>query len=55
MHADFSCDVHFPDLAPFGLQLNSADTSLQGLKTDLLLVKVEDTDVEVLYYLLLSE
>ena len=55
VYADFDCDVHFPDLAPYGLPLNSADTSLQGLKTDLLLVKVEDTDVEVLYYLLFSE
>ena len=50
MHCDFDCDVHFPDLAPFGLPLNSADKSLEGLKTDFLLVKVEDTDVQVLSY-----
>ena len=49
MHCDFDCDVHFPDLAPFGLPLNSADKSLEGLKTDFLLVKVEDTDVQVLH------
>ena len=48
VHADFDCNVHFPELAPFGLQLNSADTSLRGLKTDLRLVKVEDSDVQVL-------
>lgn len=47
VHADFDCNVHFPDLAPFGLRLNSADTSLKGLKTDLRLVEVEDTDVQV--------
>jgi len=46
VHCDFDCDVHFPDLAPFGLPLNSADKSLEGLKTDFLLVKVEDTDVQ---------
>jgi len=46
VHADFDCDVHFPDLAPFGLPLNSADKSLEGLKTDFLLVKVEDADVQ---------
>ena len=49
MHCDFDCDVHFPDLAPFGLLLNSTDKSLEGLKTDFLLVKVEDTDVQVLH------
>ena len=48
VHADFNCDVHFPDLAPFGFPINSANTNLEGLQTDLKLVPVEDDDVQVL-------
>ena len=48
VYADFDCDVHFPDLAPYGLPLNSADTSLEGIETNLKLVEVEDQDVQVL-------
>ena len=48
MYADFDCDVHFPDLAPYGLPPNSADTSLEGIETNLKLVEVEDQDVQVL-------
>ena len=48
VYADFDCDVHFPDLAPYGLPLNSADTSLEGIETNLKLVEVEDPDVQVL-------
>ena len=48
MYADFDCDVHFPDLAPYGLPLNSADTSLEGIETNLKLIEVEDQDVQVL-------
>ena len=48
VYADFDCDVHFPDLAPNGLPLNSADTSLEGIETNLKLVEVEDPDVQVL-------
>jgi len=47
VYADFDCDVHFPDLAPYGLPLNSADTSLEGIETNLKLVEVEDPDVQV--------
>ena len=48
VYADFDCDVHFPDLAPYGLPPNSADTSLEGIETNLKLVEVEDQDVQVL-------
>ena len=48
VYADFDCDVHFPDLAPYGLPLNSADKSLEGIETNLRLVEVEDQDVQVL-------
>ena len=46
IHANFPCDLHFPDLAPFGLQLNSQNQSLGELETDCQLVEDEDKDVE---------
>ena len=46
IHADFECDVHFPDLAPFGLDLNSKNKDLDGVEVDCRLVEDSDESVE---------
>ena len=47
VHADFECDVHFPDLAPYGLGLNSSNKSLDTLTANYQLEEDRGTDVDV--------